>query len=316
MFDANRVSRLLGHFHSLLEAVATQPEQRLCDLSMLTVSERAQLLVDWNKTDAPYRMDVYLHELIEAQSEKTPDAIAIEFEDAKVTYSELNARANQLARYLTSLGVEAESLVGLAVERSLEMLIGLLGVLKAGAAYLPLDPDYPQSRLNYMLEDAQAQVLLTQAHLQEKTALGQSPCVCLDRDWKVIAQQERTNLALPVAPEQLAYIIYTSGSTGGPKGVMVSHGALTNFLHSMRQQPGLTASDRLLAVTTLSFDIAGLELYLPLTVGAQVELVSREALLAPVKLRERLEQSTVMQATPSLWRLLIDNGKWVPARAV
>ncbi len=311
LFDANRVSRLLGHFHSLLEAVATQPEQRLCDLQMLTVSERSQLLVDWNKTDAPYRMDVYLHELIEAQSEKTPDAIAIEFEDAKLTYGELNARANQLARYLTSLGVEAESLVGLAVERSLEMLIGLLGVLKAGAAYLPLDPDYPQSRLNYMLEDAQAQVLLTQAHLQEKTALGESKVVCLDRDWQLIAQQERTNLALPVKPEQLAYIIYTSGSTGGPKGVMVSHGALINFLHSMRQQPGLTASDRLLAVTTLSFDIAGLELYLPLTVGAQVELVSREALLVPVKLRERLEQSTVMQATPSLWRLLIDSGKWV-----
>jgi amino acid adenylation domain-containing protein len=162
-----------------------------------------------------------------------------------------------------------------------------------------------------MMEDAQAHIVLTQSHLLERTSLGHGhQVVCLDWDWELIAQHERTNLDTTIAKEQLAYIIYTSGSTGGPKGVMVTHGSLTNLLHSVREQPAITASDRVLAITTLSFDIAAPEIFLPLMVGARVELVSRDELLSPAKLLQRLEQSTVMQATPSLWRALVESGDW------
>ena len=311
LFERARVGRMLKHFEILLQSVATNVDQPISRLSLLSEAEQFELSAAWRASQRDFNLNECVHELFEQQVQESPDSVAVSTGDAQLTYRELNERANQLARYLLSFGVGPESLVALALDRSLDMIVALFGVLKTGAAYLPLDPDYPQSRLSYMMDDSQAQVLLTQTHLLDQTALAyKHQVVCLDRDWPTIAQHERTNLNTTVAADQLAYIIYTSGSTGGPKGVMVTHGSLTNLLHSVREQPAMTASDRVLAVTTLSFDIAAPEIYLPLMVGARVELVSRDELLAPLKLLQRLEQSTVMQATPSLWRALVESGDW------
>ena len=242
--------------------------------------------------------------------EKTPDAVAVVFENQELTYGELNQRVNQLAHYLRSLGVKPEVLVGICVERSLEIVIGLLAILKAGGAYVPLDPAYPQERLAFMLEDAAVSVLLTQEHLVKLLPEYQAQVVCLDRDWDEIAKTSTDNLLNQATTENLAYVIYTSGSTGQPKGVQINHDAVVNFLSTMRQTPGLTQEDILLSVATLSFDIAGLELYLPLIVGARVVIVSREVAADGIQLLQKLilSKATVMQATPATWRLLLGAG--------
>ena len=309
LFDRARIRRMLAHFETLLQAVAANIDQPISRLPLLSETEQQELSSAWSAAQRDFNLDECVHELFERQVEQTPDALAVSIGDAHLTYRELNERSNQLARYLLSLGVGPESLVALALDRSLEMVIGLFGVLKAGAAYLPLDPDYPQSRLSYMMDDAHVSVVLTHSNLLERTALDHQ-VVCLDWDWERIAQHDQTNLNTAIDREQLAYIIYTSGSTGGPKGVMVTHGSLTNLLHSMHEQLAITASDRVLGVTTLSFDIAAVEMYAPLITGACLELVSRDEVLSPAKLRERLTQSTVMQATPSLWRMLVESGEW------
>jgi len=242
--------------------------------------------------------------------ERTPNKVAITFENSYMTYGELNQRANQLAHYLQTLQVGPEVLVGICMERSLEMAIALLGILKAGAAYIPIDPNYPQERLAVMLEDSQLPVLLTTENLLPKLPEHQARVVCLDTDREKIAQHSEENPSRGTTPDNLAYTIYTSGSTGKPKGVQVTHRGVVNFLHSMRETPGLSAEDILLAVTTISFDIAALELYLPLSVGARVELVKREVATDAAKLIQALEQSgaTVMQATPATWRMLLSAG--------
>lgn len=311
LFEERTISRLVKNFESLLEEVVADPSRSIAALPLLSETEQFELSAAWRAAQRDFNLDECVHELFERQVEETPESVAVSLGDAQLTYRELNERANQLARYLLSLGVGPDSLVALALDRSLEMVIGLFGVLKAGAAYLPLDPDYPQSRLSYMMEDAQASVVLTQGHLLERTGLAHGQkVVCLDWDWERIAQHERTNPNTTIDREQLAYVIFTSGSTGGPKGVMVNHGALTNLVHSMREHLAITASDRMLGITTLCFDIAAVEMYLPLIAGACLELVSREELLVPVKLLQRLGQSTVMQATPSLWRMLVESGDW------
>jgi amino acid adenylation domain-containing protein len=309
LFDRARIGRMLGHFETLLQGITENVDQPISQLPLLSEAERLELSGAWRDSRRDFNLDERVHELFERQAEKTPDSLAVSIGDAHLTYRELNERSNQLARYLVSLGVGPESLVALALDRSLETVIGLFGILKAGAAYLPLDPDYPQSRLSYMMEDAGAHVVLTHSNLLERTALGHQ-VVCLDWDWERIAQHDRTNLNTTIHREQLAYIIYTSGSTGGPKGVMVTHGSLTNLLHSIREHLSINASDRVLGITTLSFDIAAVEIYGPLITGACLQLVSREELLSPQKLREHLEQSSVMQATPSLWRMLVESGEW------
>uniref|UniRef100_UPI000650E185 AMP-binding protein n=1 Tax=Crocosphaera watsonii TaxID=263511 RepID=UPI000650E185 len=205
-------------------------------------------------------------QLFEAQVEKTPDAVAVEFEDQKLTYQQLNTKANQLAHYLRCLGVKPEVLVGICVERSLEMVIGLLAILKAGGAYLPLDPNYPQERIQIILEETQVPVLLTQASLLDAMPKHRAQVLCIDKDSPDIEQQSQENITSEVTTDNLAYTIYTSGSTGKPKGVQIPHSALSNFLFSMKEEPGLSSKDTLLAVTTYSFDIAALELFLPLVV--------------------------------------------------
>ena len=330
LFDAATIARMAQHFQTLLEGIVTAPEQRISDLPLLSPQERHQILVDWNDTQSDDFRDQCIHELFEAQVAQTPDAVAVVFEAAvseatnngtvpnatkHLTYRELDERANQLASYLRSQNLTPGSLVGICMDRSLDMMVALLGVLKTGAAYVPLDPTYPSERLAFMVSDAQIPLLLTQQHLTKRLSNHQAQVVCLDKDWETIANagpltSEQEAAPDQVTPENLAYVIYTSGSTGTPKGVQICHRSVTNFLRSMAKRPGLTAQDVLLSVTTLSFDIALLELFLPLSVGAKVILVSSEVASDGSQLRPVLERSgaTVMQATPATWQMLLAAG--------
>jgi amino acid adenylation domain-containing protein len=251
-----------------------------------------------------------LHQLIEAQEERTPEAVAVEYEGARLAYRELNRRANQLARYLRARGVGPDVLVGICVSRSLDMVVGLLGILKAGGAYLPLDPSYPKERLAFMIEDAQAPVLLTQEPLLTSLPERCGQIIKLDTDWAEIAKECDENLVNLCTLDNLAYVIYTSGSTGKPKGAQLLQRGLVNVLVSMRAWPGISADDILLAITTLSFDIASLELLLPLLVGARVLIASRDTVIDPAALAKKLAESgaTILQGTPATWRLLVQAG--------
>ncbi|MBA3806792.1 MAG: amino acid adenylation domain-containing protein [Solirubrobacterales bacterium] len=303
---------IVGHLRTLLDAARADPSTPIAALAMLTEPERRRLLIDFNDTAADYPREC-VHELIAQQARSTPDAIAVQFAEEQITYAELEARASQLAHHLVDLGVGAEVLVGICTTRSLAMVVGLLGILKAGGAYVPIDPAYPADRQAYMLGDAQAPVIVTQSSLQDSLPPGTAKIVCLDTDWPTIALRPSEPPDVAAEAEQLAYVIYTSGSTGNPKGVQISHRALVNFLTTMREKPGLVAEDVLVAVTTLSFDIAGLELYLPLTSGARIVLASSETCEDPRALSALLEQTqaSIMQATPTTWRMLIDGG-WRP----
>jgi amino acid adenylation domain-containing protein len=277
-------------------------------------SERERLLVELNRTAAPYPRQC-LHELFCAQAALTPSAVAVEVGEQQLTYEQLEARANQVAHHLVALGVQPEQLVGICVTRSLEMVAGLLGILKAGGAYVPVDPSYPAERQSYMLSNSQAPVVLTLEALRDQLPSTDARVVSLDGERAEIQARPATPPQVAADPEQLAYVIYTSGSTGKPKGVQIPHRALVNFLETMRERPGLDAEDVLVAVTTLSFDIAGLELYLPLTTGARIVIATSEATEDPRALAALLERSraTIMQATPTTWRMLLDGG-W-PGRA-
>ena len=315
LFDAATIKRLAKHFESLLEGIVQTPQQRVDDLPLLTSSERERVLDEWNSTEESYGQDVCFHQLFEKQVERTPDTVAVQFEDEQITYAELNARSNQLAHYLRQLGVNSETLVGICLDRSIEMVVGLLGVMKAGASYVPLDPAYPAQRLSYVIADSGLTVLLTQQHLlphlpPSLTSAPELKLLCLDADREAISRHcdQSPTPSSSAAASQLAYTIYTSGSTGQPKGVQISHRALVNFLTSMQEEPGITASDVLLSVTTLSFDIAGLELYLPLMTGARLVIVSRETAIDGRLLARALDrsQASIMQATPATWRLLLE----------
>jgi len=310
LFYATTMSRMAGHFRNLLMAIVADPDLRVSELTLLTEGERQQQLIHLNETQSDYPRDKCLHDLFEAQVERTPDRVALVFEDKELSYRELNARSNQLAHYLQSLDVGPDVLVGICMERSVEMIIGLLAIVKAGGAYVPLDPSYPKERLAFMIEDSQVPVLLTQQKVATELSEHDTNLICLDRDWEKIAKYSDKNPSNGCSPENLAYVIYTSGSTGKPKGVAIPHKTLINFLTSMAQEPGLSEHDVLLAVTTLSFDIAALELYLPLTLGAKVVLANGEDASDARRLKEVLAESnaTVMQATPATWRMLLDAG--------
>ncbi|MDB6016675.1 MAG: non-ribosomal peptide synthetase [Pedosphaera sp.] len=309
LFTALTIQRLAGHFQNLLAGALANPDTPMDKLPLLSATQRKQILVDWNQTTREYDRSLCVHQLFEDQVERTPVAIAAIFENQRLTYGELNQRANQVVAHLQTLGLGPESLVGILMDRSLEMLIAILGVLKAGAAYVPLDTAFPADRLAFMMADAQISVLLTQSR-QEPTAVPANvQVVCVDK-LPADATVVWPNLNIGINSASLAYVIYTSGSTGRPKGVQVLHQAVVNFLFSMRAAPGLAASDKLLAVTTISFDIAALELFLPLVVGAQVIIATAETTLSPAKLAAEIDRHgiTVMQATPTTWRMLIDAG--------
>lgn len=307
IFDQTTIERFLEHNLVLLEAVAADPGATVAALPILSPAERRLLLVDCNATAAEYpRATVVDH--VRTTVARVPDRVAATFEATSLNYGELERLSNQVARCLIARGAAPGALVGIAVERSLGMLVGLLGILKTGAAYVPLDPAYPRERLAFMAEDSGLRGLVT-----EESLSGLIPCVNvlrLDVDAGEIDAQSGAPLDFALDPDSIAYVIYTSGSTGKPKGVQIPHRALFNFLVTMAERPGLSESDRLLAVTSLSFDIAGLELWLPLMVGAHVEIAGRETAIDGAALRARVEsgQVTVLQATPSTFRLMIEAG--------
>ncbi|HXO40957.1 MAG TPA: condensation domain-containing protein, partial [Thermoanaerobaculia bacterium] len=330
LFDRVTIARLAAHFGTLLTAAVSSPEERIGDLPLLGADERRQLLVEWNATGRQVPAAA-VHELIAAQAARQPEAVALSWRTEpaeELSYGELMQRAASVSAALRGMGAGPETLVAVMLERTPALLVSLLGVLGAGAAYVPVDPEYPAERQRLMLEDSGATVVLTQATLAAALPAGSARVLLVQPSGALAASDgdggddgkrgDRRAGAAPaaappppaVAPENLAYVIYTSGSTGRPKGVAIPHGALTNFLLAMRARPGLTAGDVLLAVTSPSFDIAGLELYLPLLVGGRIELASREEASDGGLLLARLRQSgaTAMQATPATWRMLLAAG--------
>jgi amino acid adenylation domain-containing protein len=307
LFDSDRIERLTGHVRTLLEGVVADAGQRVSELPMLTTSERDLLLVDWNATAADYPRERCIHELFEAQVEQTPEALALIFESQSVTYADLNARADRLACHLRALGVGPDVLVALFLDRSLDMVVGMLGVLKAGGAYVPLDPSHPRGRLAHMIEDAQPLILLTQEALRLDLPTNHAQLMVIDGDAQFAAVPAAGRNA---GPSDLAYVIYTSGSTGMPKGVEITHGGLVNMLEAMRKRPGLEPTDRMLAITTLTFDIAALEIFLPLLSGACVVIAPSRTTRDGVALIDLIKQAavSVMQATPATLRMLLDAG--------
>ncbi len=306
LFDGATIARMMRHFQILLEGIVANPACPIDELPLLTGQEREQILIEWNKTRAPCSM-APVHELVAMQCARTPDAKAVVFEGKSITYGDLRRRGLQLAAHLQSLGAKPGKLVGLCVERSHEMIVALMGTLWSGAAYVPLDPEFPPDRLESMIADAQPQIIITQRSVSGVLPATGTHIVYLE---DVLPATPAAFQPPQVTPDQLAYILFTSGSTGRPKGVEIPHRALTNLLESMLREPGMSSADTLLAVTTLSFDIAGLEIFLPLICGAKIVMASREAVVDPRQLAKIIAEDgiTIMQATPATWRGLLAAG--------
>jgi amino acid adenylation domain-containing protein len=268
LFDAATIVRMAGHYEKLLVGIVENPDQQITRLPLLSDAERHQIVVDWNDTRVGYPRNIPLHKLIEDQVEKTPDAPAVVYESQRLTFRQLNDRANQLAHFLQKRGVGPDVLVAVCTERSLEMVIALLAVIKAGGAYVPFDPEYPKDRLETMLRDANPPVVLTQAHLLDSVPEGSRGVFCLDRDWHTLQSESTDNLPATVGGKNLAYAIYTSGSTGKPKGVPNVHEGIVNRLLWMQDMYKLTAKDRVLQKTPFSFDVSVWEFFWPMLTGA------------------------------------------------
>jgi len=311
LFDEATVRRWLGHYETLLAGVAEDMSRPVRQLPILRESEKQELIFDRNRTDAAYP-DQCVHDLFEQQAARTPSAVAVVYADESLSYAELQARSAEMAAFLQKQGVGPGQLVGICLERSAEMVTAMLAVLRAGGAYVPLDPAYPKARLDFILREAGVKVLLTQERVAVEMTGVAARVICLDSEKALIAREKLTERP-PVTANDLAYVIYTSGSTGKPKGVEIPHRAVVNFLASMQRQLGMQPSDRLVAVTTLSFDIAALELLLPLVTGARVVIAPRESTLDGTLLAELIRESgaTMLQATPSTWRLLME-ARWKP----
>ncbi|HQA67127.1 MAG TPA: amino acid adenylation domain-containing protein [Aggregatilineales bacterium] len=311
LFEPETVDRMIGHFVTLLEAAVADPDTRIVDLPLLTKAEREQILVEWNDTTA-LLPDLCLHQFVERQALERPNAPAVIDAETVVSYAELNARANKLAHALRKRGVGPETIVGLSVERSVDMFVGLLGVLKAGGAYLPLDPAYPADRLAFMIEDSGIRLLLTQSHLLKKLAVRPPEVLCLDADWPSIEPECAENPASGVTPRNLAYVIYTSGSTGRPKGVMVEHRSVVNHNLSMVRRFGLRPDDRVLQFATINFDAALEEIFPTWWAGGALVLMPAGALGSGEELERLVEQAglTVLNLPTAYWH------EWVTSLAL
>jgi len=309
LYEKETLQRFCHHYEQLLQQAAKQPDTPVSQLIITDKEEQLQLIQQWNKTEQIYDDQTEtIHQCFMLQAQTHADKTAIIFEQKKLTYAELDQKSNQLAHYLLSRGLTGNALVGISLHRSEQMLIATLAVLKAAACYIPLDPEYPKDRLHYMLEDSQAEFLITDSNIATALSFPESlTTIFIDQDKQAIDKQSNESVNIEYSPQHLAYIIYTSGSTGKPKGVMISHQAACNFLHSMADKPGIAENDRLLAVTTLSFDIAVLELYLPLISGATTVIASREQSMDGDELEDLIDDHdiTLMQATPATWRLLM-----------
>ena len=314
LYDTHSLALLQARFVTLLAAI-DNPAALVGQLDILPSNERRQVVFDWNNTSADYPRNQTICDLFESQAHRTPNRVAVVFENARLTYRELDQLADRLARNLVRLGIRPNERVGLYVERSLEMVVGLLGILKAGGAYVPLDPNYPHDRLSLILDDAQPRVLVTQKRLPNQLQASHAAILCLDTVCTDTIDAERTHSATRPGAGDTACVLYTSGSTGRPKGVQIPHRAVVNFLQAMQREPGITCEDKVLAITSLSFDIAGLELYLPLVSGAQVTIAPADIAADGIRLAALIKDCapTIMQATPTTWRLLLEAG-WEGSR--
>ncbi len=311
LFETETIASMFDHYQVLLESMVANPDQRVSELAIVEPEAYRNYLIGWNDTAVPVAAADCVHGMVAAQAALTPDRVAVVFEARQLTYRELDEGSNRLAAYLRSRGVGHGALVGLCLERSDRLLVALLGILKAGAAYVPIDPGFPIDRQRFMIEDAAVAALVCEKDLDKPLAVERMVVIRLDADAGAIDSMPADALALSdTVADDLAYVIFTSGSTGKPKGVQIPHRALANFLHAMRRRPGLGEEDRLYAVTTLSFDIAGLELYLPLTVGARTIVAPRQVAINGAALAAELERHEVnlMQATPTTWQMLLDSG--------
>ncbi|WP_159397042.1 amino acid adenylation domain-containing protein [Sorangium cellulosum] len=320
LFDEATIARLARQFQNLLAAIVAAPGVPVCDLDLRDEAERAQMCA-WNRTEADLLTEALpgadprplpcVHELVAAQAARTPDHVALVFEDQRVTYADLNARANQLAHHLRRLGVRADT-VAVLEDRSVDLIVALLGILKAGAAYLPLDPAHPPKRLAFALRDARSPVLLTTSRWAAvaRQAAPEARVVCLDTEWPAIAREPSADPSPLATPADLAYVLYTSGSTGEPKGVMIPHEALTNFLWSSVREFRPTERDSILAIAAMTFDISALEIYLPLISGGRVVLARTRDVSDPGALERLMDEHgvTILQATPATFRMLMDAG--------
>jgi len=307
LFDEATIVRMGDCFRILLQGALADPELRISDLPLMTAAQREEILMTWNQTAVAYPKDKCLHQLFEEQVERTPDAIALVFEQQRLTYRELNARANQLARHLKTLGVGPETLVGIYVERSLNMIVGLLGILKAGAAYLPIDPIYPSKRIALILEDAHPSVILSQQALATELTGHEAHIILVDRDWQKIAQEDDSNVTSDVLPEHLAYIIYTSGSTGIPKGVQIAHYSAAHLFDALRPVIQFDEHDIWTVFHSYAFDFSVWEIWAPLVSGGRLVVVPTKAVQSPEALHGLLykEGVTILNQTPSAIKQLL-----------
>ncbi|MGE5674567.1 MAG: non-ribosomal peptide synthetase, partial [Mycobacterium leprae] len=293
LFDAATMERLAGHFQRLMASAVANPEQPIDSLNLLPEGERHQLLVGWNETAVCYPDTMLIYELVAARAAETPDGVAVVLGEERLTYGELDRRANQLAAYLRRIGLGPDRLVGVCLERSPAMLVALLGALKAGAAYVAIDPSYPRERIAYMLADAQVGVLLTREGLRRQMPDQGSPLFCLDTDWMAVAEESPAAPSPRASAANLAYIIYTSGSTGRPKGVMIEHRSLLNLVSWYQRTVGLTAGDRTTQTAGVAFDAAVVEIWPSLAAGATLYLPDEETRLSPPRLRDWLVSNQI-----------------------
>ena len=322
LFDRSKMEWLLGKYIELLELISSNPHIPLKEISLVDDGIKRTLLDTFNRTDTPFPKEKAIHQLISEQVDKTPKAVAIRYLQQQKTYEELEADTNLVARYLHSMGVSYGSVVAVSIDRSIDMVIALLGVLKAGATYLPIDHNYPADRIQHMIDDSGCEYVVTESKIVDSLPKNNARIIQLDADWEKIstgssraqasapAEQSNPPSLSPVDTDSPAYIIYTSGSTGKPKGVLVTHKNVVNFLSSMRKVPGLSSGDKLVAVTTLSFDIAVLEIWLPLICGATTIIAGSGIVSDGEQLKALVENehANVMQATPISWRLLLGAG--------
>ena len=317
LFDASTIERLHQHFINLLESLSVHPGERLSQVSLLSEHERRQMLVDWNNTRTEYSVNGLVTRLFEEQAARRPAAIAVVSGAQELSYAELNGRANQLAHYLRARGVGPESRVGISMERSVEMMVAVLGVLKAGAAYVPLDPAYPRERLSFMLADARVELLLTQHHLLARWPECGAAVICVDSESEHLARVSMENVESGAEGQNLAYLIYTSGSTGQPKGVMIPHGALVNHCHALSSLLALSPADRVLQFASLSFDVAAEEIFPTWASGATLVLLPGDALGSLTDFGRMIAEArlSVLNLPTSfcerwLWEMESEGGSW------
>ena len=306
LFSEQTIVRMIGHYKELLNSIVKQPNQKIGLLPMLTAEEEHQLLIEFNDTKTNYPKNKTIADLFEEQAAKTPEAIGVVFEEEKLTYKELNGRANQLAHYLKSKGIKEETLVPICIERSLNMIVGILGILKAGGSYVPIDPEYPEERISYMLEDTGALIVVSSKESKIKLQTSQGVEVIeLDTDWSGIKTQSTKNLQNDIQLRHLAYVIYTSGSTGKPKGVMIEHGNVYSFLDWCKKEFSHSSFEIVYAGTSICFDLSIFEIFYPLSIGKCVRVIENGLCMGKYLPGDR---NVLTNSVPSVIQTLLNDG--------